>query len=229
MSEGIGKSGYRYVIQRMTLLFVFAVILFVAAGTLRWAQGWIYLVFTLFLETGTLIVLAKRAADILNQRGRRHVGVKAFDKAFIASWLTLAIITPIVAGLDKRLGWSPMPMATLYWGAVVMALSYAFAAWAMVENKYFEQFIRIQTDRAHQVVTSGPYKIVRHPGYAGSILGAISTALMLGSWCTFIPVGAVALLFIIRTAVEDRILRKELQGYESYSQQTHYRLLPGIW
>jgi protein-S-isoprenylcysteine O-methyltransferase Ste14 len=229
MSEGIRKSGYRYVIQRMTLLLVFAVILFVAAGTLRWVQGWIYLVCTLFLETSTLIILAKRSPKILNQRGTRHVGVKAFDKAFIASWLTLALITPVVAGLDKRLGWTPMPMAALYCGAIVMALSYAFATWAMVENEYFEQFVRIQTDRAHHAVTSGPYQIVRHPGYAGAILGVISTPLILGSWCTFIPAGVVALLFIIRTAFEDRTLRKELEGYAGYARQTRYRLLPGIW
>ncbi len=222
-------SGFRYVIQRITLLLVFAVILFAAAGTLRWLQGWIYLLYTLLLETCTLILLAKRAPEMLDQRGTWPAGVRAFDKAFIVLWLTLSFITPVVAGLDKRLGWSPMPMAAVYCGAVVIVLSYTLATWAMVENEYFEQFVRIQTDRAHQVVTSGPYQIVRHPGYAGAILGAISTPLMLGSWYTFIPAGLVALFFIIRTALEDRTLRQDLEGYESYSQQTRYRLFPGLW
>ncbi len=229
MSTETGTSGLRYVIQRITLLVVFAVILFAAAGTLRWGQGWFYLVYTLFLETGTLIIMAKRAPEMLNQRGTRHAGVKTFDKAFIGLWLAISLITPVVAGLDKRLGWSSIPIVMLYCGAVVMVLSYTLATWAMIENEYFEQFVRIQTDRTHQVVTSGPYQIVRHPGYAGAILGALSTPLILGSWYTFIPAGVAALLFIIRTALEDRTLRQELEGYESYTQQTRYRLLPGLW
>jgi protein-S-isoprenylcysteine O-methyltransferase Ste14 len=229
MGEGIGKSGYRYVIQRMTLLLVFAVILFVAAGTLHWLRGWIWLVFTLFMETGTLIILAKRAPETLRQRGARQVGVKTFDIAFAVCWLSLAFITPVVAGLDKRFEWSLMPMAALYGGIVLMAFVWPLATWAMVENEYFEQLVRIQTDRAQQVVTSGPYRVVRHPGYAGAIVGTLCTPLILGTWYTFIPAGAVALLFTIRTALEDRTLRKELEGYEAYTQQTRYRLLPGVW
>jgi protein-S-isoprenylcysteine O-methyltransferase Ste14 len=229
MGAETGKSGYRYVIQRMTLFFVFAVILFVSAGTYHWLRGWLYLVFTLFLESISLIILAKRAPETLNQRGTWHVGVKAFDRVFIVCWLALALITPVVAGLDKRFGWSHLPLATLYGGLVLMALVWPLATWAMVENEYFEQFVRIQTDRAHHVVTSGPYRIVRHPGYSGSILGILSTPLILGTWYTFIPAGAVILLFIIRTALEDRTLRQELEGYESYAQKTRYRLFPGLW
>ncbi len=222
-------SGYRYIIQRMTLLCAFAVILFVVAGTLRWLRGWIWVVLILFLETSTLIIMAKRAPETLKQRGSRHVGVKTFDKAFMVCWLALSLIAPVVAGLDKRFGWSHMPMATLYCGLVLVTLVWPLGTWAMVENEHFEQLVRIQTDRAHRVVTSGPYQIVRHPGYAGAIVGTLATPLILGTWWTFIPAGAVALLFIIRTALEDRTLRNELEGYEAYAQQTRYRLLPGIW
>ena len=109
MSGGIGNPGYRYIILRMTLLLVFAVILFLAAGTLHWLRGWIWIVYTLFLETGTLIILVKRAPETLQQRGKLHVGVKTFDKAFAVCWLSLAFITPVVAGLDKRFGWSHLP------------------------------------------------------------------------------------------------------------------------
>jgi protein-S-isoprenylcysteine O-methyltransferase Ste14 len=229
MGTEIGKKGFRYVIQRMTLLFVFAVILFIAAGTLRWLRGWIWIVFTLLLETGTLITLAKRAPETLKQRGTWHAGVKTFDKVFLVGWLALAFIAPVVAGLDKRFGWSHMPMATLYCGVVLITLVWPLATWAMVENEHFEQLVRIQTDREHHVVTSGPYKIVRHPGYAGAIVGTLCTPFILGTWWTFIPAGSIILLLIIRTALEDRTLRRELEGYESYAQQTRYRLFPGIW
>ena len=229
MDAETGTSSYRYIIQRVTLLFVFAVILFVAAGTVRWLRGWIWVTYTLFLETSTLIILAKRAPETLKQRGMWHVDVKTFDKAFMVCWLVLALIAPVIAGLDIRFAWSHMSMAALYCGIVFMTLVWPLATWAMVENEYFEQLLRIQTDRAHHVVTSGPYRIVRHPGYAGAIVGTLCTPLILGTLYTFIPAGAIILLFIIRTALEDRTLRKELDGYESYAQQTRYRLLPGIW
>jgi protein-S-isoprenylcysteine O-methyltransferase Ste14 len=214
----------------MTLFLVFAVILFAAAGTLNWIRGWVYFLYLLFIEVCTLIVLARRAPETLNQRGALHTGVKTFDKVFMAVWLVLVLITPLVAGFDAvRFRWSSMPIATLYVGAALLFVASVFGARAMVENEHFEQFIRIQTDRKHRVVTSGPYRIVRHPGYAGSILGALGVPLMLGSWWTFAPAGAVILLFIIRTKLEDQTLRKELEGYEAYAQRTRFRLLPGIW
>jgi hypothetical protein len=123
-------AGYRYIIQRMTLLFAFTVILCVAAGTLRWLRGWIWVVFTLFLETTTLIILARRAPETIKERGKRHAGVKTFDKAFMVCWLALSLIAPVVAGLDKRFGWSHMPMATLYCGIVLVALVWPHGPWS---------------------------------------------------------------------------------------------------
>jgi protein-S-isoprenylcysteine O-methyltransferase Ste14 len=223
-------SGVRYIIQRMTIFLIFAVILFAAAGTLSWMRGWVYFLFMLFIEVCTLMILARKAPETLKQRGALHTGVKTFDKVFAAGWLALVLITPLVAGFDAvRFRWSSMPIAALYVGAAIIAFMSIFGTWAMVENAHFEQFVRIQTDRKHCVVTSGPYRIVRHPGYAGSVLGALGVPLMLGSWWTFAPGGAVVFLFIIRTALEDQTLRKELEGYEAYARRTRFRLLPGIW
>ena len=223
-------SGVRYIIQRMTIFLVFAVILFAAAGTLSWMRGWVYSLYMLLLEVCTLIILARRAPETLKQRGALHAGVKTFDKVFAAGWLALVLITPLVAGFDAvRFRWSSMPIFTLIVGAALLVVVSIFGTWAMVENEYFEQFVRIQTDRKHRVVTSGPYRIVRHPGYAAAIPGALGVPLMLGSWWTFAPVGAVILLLIIRTALEDQTLRKELEGYEAYARRTRFRLLPGIW
>jgi protein-S-isoprenylcysteine O-methyltransferase Ste14 len=122
-----------------------------------------------------------------------------------------------------------MPGVALYGGVALLAVGSALGTWAMVENESFEQFVRIQADRAHRVVSTGPYKILRHPGYAGVILGALATPLVLCRWWTFIPAGAVAVLFTVRTALEDRTLCKELAGYQEYSQRTRYRLVPGGW
>lgn len=229
MPAGRGRTGSRYIIQRMTLFVVFAAILFGAAGTLCWLRGWFWIVLTFILETVTLIILAKKAPETLKQRGAWHAGVKAFDKAFMVGWLALALITPVIAGLDKRFEWSHMPMAALYGGGVLLILAWPLGTWAMVANEHFEQLVRIQTDRTHRVVSSGPYRFVRHPGYAGAIGGTLSMPLILGSWWTGVPAGAIIVLFIVRTTLEDRTLRRELAGYEAYSHRTRYRLLPGLW
>jgi protein-S-isoprenylcysteine O-methyltransferase Ste14 len=104
-----------------------------------------------------------------------------------------------------------------------------FGDWAMVENEHFEQFVRIQHDRDQRVVTTGPYRFVRHPGYLGAVLGALVTPLLLGSAWTFVPAGLVAALFVVRTGLEDRTLRAGLSGYDEYARQTRFRLVPWIW
>jgi len=99
----------------------------------------------------------------------------------------------------------------------------------MLENEYFEQFVRIQEERGHRVVTTGPYRFVRHPGYLAAILGALATPLMLGSAWTFVPAGLLGLLFVVRTYLEDETLQRELDGYKEYSEGTQFRLLPFLW
>jgi protein-S-isoprenylcysteine O-methyltransferase Ste14 len=214
----------------MTFVLVFAIILFAAAGKLSWFLGWVYVLYALLLEVGTLVVLAKRAPETLNYRGTWRAGVKTYDKVFAVAWVLLSIfVTPFVAGIDERFRLFPGSMVALLVGITLLTLSTVFSVWAMIENEHFEQFMRIQEERSHRVVSSGPYRIVRHPGYAGAILGALSIPLILGSWWMYAPAGGVALLFVVRTALEDRTLRDELDGYEAYMCQTRYRLFPGVW
>jgi len=227
---GVNARGLRYVAQRLGLFSLFAGLLFGSAGTVGWLRGWCYLLAALLLEALTLSLLAFLAPETLNQRGAFGPGVKRFDRAFAALWLTLALVTPVVAGLDAvRFGWSTLPWSCFYGGLVVLVSASLFADWAMVENQYFEQFVRIQGERDHRVVTTGPYRFVRHPGYLGAVLGALITPLMLGSAWTFVPAGLVALLFVVRTHLEDHTLRRELQGYEQYAQRTRFRLVPWVW
>ena len=228
--SGVDVRGLRYAAQRLGLLLLFACVLFASAGRLYWPRGWTYVLAVLLLEGTTLSLLAFLAPETLNQRGAVGSGVKPFDRAFAVLWLALALVTPVVAGLDAvRFRWSTLPSSSFYVGLVVLVLASVFANWAMVENKYFEQFVRIQGERGHRVVTTGPYRFVRHPGYLGAILGTLATPLMLGSAWTFIPAGLVALLFVVRTHLEDDTLRRELQGYEEYAQSTRFRLIPSVW
>ena len=156
---------------------------------------------------------------------------KAWDKV-LAPLMALSLVFPmvIVAGLDHRFGWSPVfPLWLIVLGFILISLGYAFAMWAFVENRFFSSTARIQTDRGHVVCDSGPYRIVRHPGYAGNIPPLLGIVLALSSVWTLIPAVVALIIAVIRTALEDQTLQEELPGYRNYAQRVRYRLFPGIW
>ncbi len=176
---------------------------------MNWPRAWAYLLTVLLLEACSLSLLAVLSPGTLNQRGTFHTGVQPFDRVFAALWLALSLCVGAVAGLDAvRFGWSRLPGGLFYVGVVALVLATGFGSWAMIENNYFEQFVQIQKERGHSVVTKGPYRIVRHPGYLGTIVGV---------------------LFVLRTHLEDSFLRRELPGYDDYSERTRFRLVPFIW
>jgi len=156
---------------------------------------------------------------------------KAWDKV-LAPLTALSVSFPlvIVAGLGHRFGWSPVfPLWLILIGIFFIALGYAFSVWAFVENRFFSSVVRIQTDRGHEVCDSGPYRIVRHPGYAGNILPLLGIMLALSSLWTLIPAAVALVIAVIRTTLEDRTLQEELPGYQEYAHRVHYRLIPGIY
>jgi len=157
--------------------------------------------------------------------------VKSWDKV-IAPLMALSLSFPIVivAGLDHHFAWSPpFPIWMNLLGLVLTTFGYSFAAWAFIENRFFSSLVRIQKDREHEVCNSGPYRIVRHPGYAGNILALPGIVLALGSVWTLIPVVIAIIIAVIRTELEDRTLQEELKGYKEYVQRVRYKLIPGIY
>ena len=136
----------------------------------------------------------------------------------------------VVAGLDHRHSWSPVfPTWLNILGLILVTFGYAFAVWALVENRYFSTVVRIQTDRGHVVCGTGPYRIIRHPGYAGNLLPLPGIVLALGSLWTLIPAVVALIIVVIRTALVDQTLRDELPGYLEYAQRVPFRLVPGIY
>jgi protein-S-isoprenylcysteine O-methyltransferase Ste14 len=230
MATGISRAGFRYVMQRYVLLALFGLCLFVAAGSWNWPRGWAVLAACFVCESVSLGFLALRAPETLNQRGLSHSGIKRFDIAFAALWLILSFSLGVVAGLDCiRYAWSSLPWSAFGLGLGLVGAATALGTWAMVENEHFEKFVRIQTDRNHRVVTTGPYRAVRHPGYVAGILGALASPLMLGSVWSTIPALLLAALFVWRTSAEDTTLQRELDGYTDYATQTPHRLIPFLW
>ncbi|MEA3440444.1 MAG: isoprenylcysteine carboxylmethyltransferase family protein [Chloroflexota bacterium] len=140
------------------------------------------------------------------------------------------MITPVIAGLDERFGWSPdLGLVVHLVGLALLISGQGLFTWSMVSNPFFSTGVRIQMDRDHTVSTSGPYKYVRHPGYTGYITFTIGTSLLLGSFWALIPAGIIAVLLIIRTVLEDKTLLEELPGYQAYANRVSWRLLPGFW
>jgi protein-S-isoprenylcysteine O-methyltransferase Ste14 len=229
-SKGESKTS-KAVLRRMLQVFVtylvLAVILFSSAGSLKWMWAWAYLGLGFVILVINAVILP---AELIAERGQPGENVKPWDRllATLTGLPTLAV--PIVAGLDKRFAWSPqLTPAVHLTGLTLFALGQGLFSWAMASNKYFSTAVRIQMDRGHTVATSGPYRYVRHPGYAGFAISFLGTSLALGSLWATIPAGLTACLLVVRTALEDRTLQDELPGYRDYARRVRYRLLPGIW
>lgn len=204
-------------------------ILFVSAGHVDWPMGWAS------LGTYTLISITNfMLADptLVTERAQMRTGINMRDIIIASlSFLFFLPLTLLVAGLDAgRCGWSPpIPLATQVIALAVFTVGNAIGSWAMVRNKFFSTFLRIQKDRDHKVITDGPYQWVRHPGYAGVILASIALPISLGSLWALVPAFVGACGFVIRTFFEDRTLVEELSGYREYAQSVQFRLLPGVW
>jgi protein-S-isoprenylcysteine O-methyltransferase Ste14 len=210
------------------LLFtgIFALVVFVVAGRfdLPMVNAYVATSAALFF-VATLFV----DPELMKERTRR--GQAGADPRRLALLRVLFVAFLLTALLDVgRFHWSDTVPPSLQAGALVVAAgSLAWTLWAVAANRFFVPVIRIQAERGHRVVAEGPYARVRHPGYAGNVLSAPATALALGSWWALVPALAISLLFVARTAHEDRFLREHLDGYREYASRVRYRLVPHLW
>jgi len=212
-------------------LLILLALVFGPVGRLDWAWGWVYLGTYLGAVSLAFAYMAIADPELLKERTRRPAGAKGWDRVLVV--LFGLVSTPaslVVAGLDVRFGWSPpLPLALQLAALSVGVLACGLGFWAMVSNTFFSTFFRIQTERGHAVVSAGPYRIVRHPGYVGVIAFLLATPLILGSLGALVPAGVGAAILIVRTALEDQTLHRELEGYPDYARRVRHRLLPGVW
>lgn len=225
-------SLYLWIRLILTYLLI-PLVLLVSGMDPGWGQAWVFSMLIFAAGIGGRIWAEHRHPGLLAERNNfeNASGVKAWDK-LLAPLMALSVSFPlvVVAGLDHHFGWSPVyPLWLNLLGLLLVALGYSLAVWAMAENRYFSGVVRIQVDRGHEVCDSGPYRIVRHPGYAGNILPLAGIVLALGSLWTLIPAAFALIIAVIRTALEDRTLQEELPGYREYAQRVRYRLFPGIY
>ncbi len=204
------------------------VIVAISSGGFDWFMMWIYLGI-IFLNTFIMALLP--AEELLAERSQFRQGAKRWDIPIV---LLMAWICPvailIVAGLDIRYGWTPqIPFVIRIIALVIGVGGIIIADWAMMANRFFSSFVRVQEDRGHQVVSKGPYQFIRHPGYAGGLIFNFASPLIIDSLWVFIPVGILAIVTIVRTTLEENTLKNELAGYREYVSRVRFRLIPFLW
>jgi protein-S-isoprenylcysteine O-methyltransferase Ste14 len=218
------------VVRLVLFLMLMAAILFVASGRLDWPMAWDLLGFLCLCVVVNLVVLVTRNRELVAARLQLERGATQWDKVLSALLAGLWVLALVVAGLDERWHWSPPLPASLHLAAVVLLVAGdLLLLWAMAVNRFFSKIVRIQRERGHWVVTNGPYRYLRHPGYVGWISMWAAIPLILGSLWALVPVGVAVAGMVVRTALEDRLLRAELEGYAEYAGRVRYRLLPGVW
>ena len=227
------RIGAREIAGALVTFLLIPLVPLLAAGDWGWAQGWLYAFITIGMSILSRVLVYKKAPDLIKERSTytSAEGVKSWDKKLVP-WIAiyLPLVTLIVAGLNERFGWPPeVPLWLAGVSLVVILLGYSFGIWAMLSNPFFSAVVRIQTDRGHVTVDSGPYRYVRHPGYISGIFTWLAIPLLLGSFWAMIPAIVACALTVLRTKLEDQTLIEELAGYREYTQRTRYRLLPGVW
>jgi protein-S-isoprenylcysteine O-methyltransferase Ste14 len=197
-----------------------------------WWKAWVYALLYILSFAVSRALAARRHPDLLAERARflEHQDAKPWDKLLAPLVGLGGGLIPLVAGLDEQFGWSPaFDLALKILALILILAGYALASYALIENRFFSGMVRIQSERGHQVVSTGPYRWVRHPGYAGALLTYLVTPLFLDSSWAFLPVALISIILVIRTRLEDQTLQHELTGYRKYIRRVRYRLIPGIW
>jgi protein-S-isoprenylcysteine O-methyltransferase Ste14 len=212
----------------LVLLMVAA--LFLSAWRWDWWNAWVYLGLYLAYLGYNMVVLLGRHKELVEERSRVGEGTKNWDKVIGLVTGLGGFTILVVAGLDERFSWAgSIPNQVQTAAFVLLGLSYPLFTWAMVSNRFFSTVVRIQKDRGHTVQTGGPYRYVRHPGYASLLVSYLTMPFALGSLWACIPMALLVANLFLRTTLEDRTLKSELEGYKEYASRVRFRLIPGIW
>ena len=232
MAESKTSFTLRSIVLMVLVVFVFPLLPMLISGQWKWWEAWAYALLSMLGFVISRGLAARRHPDILVERARsiELQDAKSWDKILAPALAFGSLLILVVAGLDRISGWtSPYSLPAKITSLVVIVLGFVVGSWALIENRFFSGVVRIQKDRAHHVVTTGPYRFIRHPGYAGALWTFLATPVLLDSNWAFVPALLLLGVLVLRTSLEDRTLQAELPGYAEYAQKTRFRLLPGIW
>ncbi len=222
----------RIFVQLLLVLVVLPFLPLLISWRWDWWEAWVYAILWILGFIVSRILAARQNPDLLAERANfmQHENTQPWDK-LLAPLLGIGSGSiPLVAGMDARWGWSPsFSLALKIIGLVFIMVGYVLSIYALVENRFFSGVVRLQSERGHKVISSGPYRWMRHPGYTGGLMTYLASPLFLDSVWAFLPAVAITIILIIRTNLEDKFLQDELAGYRDYAKCVHYRLLPGVW
>lgn len=219
----------RWAIKQTVFVLILAAALFLPAGEAVGNRAWLYLILVAAIQVITALVLMPRSPELLVERSQLKEGVKTWDILLAVLMGYSTVFMALAAGLEARR--SPLPgIDAAAWAGVLVAITGTlFTLWAMTSNPFFSGIVRIQKERGHTVASAGPYRYVRHPGYVGMLVFTLASPLILTSWWALVVALLTVIVTIVRTALEERTLQAELEGYAEYAQRVRYRLLPGLW
>ncbi len=226
IKQGAMKYLAMLLVQRIIGLALFLV----AAGTIFDMRGIVNFSLYFIVSIIACVFMFKSHQATLNERGKKHDNTQKWDKVLLPIYVLLAYYgIYFIAGLGVRFQWVHLSVEWIVAGVILYIISSVFTIWPVAENKHFESASRIQEDREQTVISTGPYEIVRHPGYLGIVLWAIAIILIFGTLAVGITATVIVVIIIIRTYLEDTMLKRDLKGYLEYTNKVKYRLLPFVW
>jgi len=231
MGDGTGALITKLLLQNLLWVAGMGALLCLAAGTLRWPALWVFLSTVAISGVGCGAWLARVDPALLAERMRpvMQPDQPAADKVFMLVFGCASLLWFVAMGLERRLHPSDIPQALQVLGLAMLLASTGFILWVMRTNSFAAPVVKVQAERGHHVISTGPYALVRHPMYSGAVLFCFGTALLLGSWWGLLISPVFAVLFAVRTGIEERALRADLPGYADYAARVRYRLFPGLW
>lgn len=232
MQSKNGLSKVRTIIQVIVYTLLVPLLPLLLSQRWNWWEAWAYAAICILNFYISRYLVMRIQPDLIKERYKflEHENTQSWDKVLAPLVGLGGNLIPLVAGLDARSS-SPYPFSL---GLKLLALvliigSIAWGTWALLTNRFFSGVVRLQTERDHHVINSGPYRFVRHPGYAGAVWTYLATPVLLGSLWAFIPAIFFIIVLVIRTRLEDRFLQSDLPGYADYAKEVRFRLFPGIW
>jgi protein-S-isoprenylcysteine O-methyltransferase Ste14 len=212
------------------LVILQAVALFASAWKWDWWNAWAYLGLYLAFLLFNVFILLPGHKELVEERSQVGKGTKGWDLVIGGISLLGGPLIQVLAGLDERFGWAgAIPLGAQIGAFILMGITFPIFTWAMMSNKYFSTTVRIQKERGHTVQAGGPYRFIRHPGYFSLLWTYVTMPVAFGSLWACIPAAVLVVNLFVRTALEDRTLQNELEGYKEYAARVRYRLIPGVW